>query len=68
MTFKKTDNNYLNNLNANLSEDVFEITQIERNSLDTKKKIKSTMLRFLWMISESFLNLRAINFITFKPV
>ena len=72
---KKLDNNYLNNiLNANLSEDVFEITQIERNSLDTKKKDKIYYVEIsLDDIPESFfLNLRAnkkaINFITFKPV
>ena len=72
---KKLDNKYLNNLLiTNLSEDVFEITEIHRNSLDTKKKDKIYYIEtFLEDIPKSFfLNLRAnkkaINFVSYKPV
>ena len=72
---KKLDNKYLNNLLiTNLSEDVFEITEIHRNSLDTKKKNKIYYIEtFLEDIPKSFFsNLRtykkAINFVSYKPV
>jgi len=72
---KKLDNNYLNNiLMTDLCNDVFEINEIQRNTLDTKKKDKIYYVEIcLEDIPESFfLNLRAnkktINFITFKPV
>jgi len=72
---KKLDNKYLNNLLiTNLNEDVFEITEIDRNSLDTKKKDKIYYIEtFLEDIPKSFfLNLRAnkkaINFVSYKPV
>jgi phenylalanyl-tRNA synthetase beta chain len=72
---KKLDNKYLNNLlTTNLNEDVFEITEIHRNSLDTKKKDKIYYIEtFLEDMPKSFfLNLRAnkkaINFVSYKPV
>jgi phenylalanyl-tRNA synthetase beta chain len=72
---KKLDNKYLNNLLiTNLSEGVFKITEIHRNSLDTKKKDKIYYIEtFLEDIPKSFfLNLRdnkkAINFVSYKPV
>ena len=72
---KKLDNKYLNNLLiTNLSEDVFEITEIHRNSLDTKKKNKIYYIEtFLEDIPKSFFsNLRtykkAINFVSYKHV
>ena len=72
---KKLDNKYLKNLLiTNLSEDVFEITEIYRNSLDTKKKDKIYYIEtFVEDIPKSFfLNLRAnkkaINFVSYKPV
>ena len=72
---KKLDNKYLNNLlMTNLSENVFEITEIHRSSLDTKKKDKIYYIEiFLEDIPKSFfLNLRVnkkpINFVSYKPV
>jgi len=72
---KKLDGKYLNNLLiTDLSEDVFEITEIHRNSLDTKKKDKIYYVEIsLEDIPKSFfLNLRAnkkaMNFIAYKPV
>jgi len=72
---KKLDNKYLYNLLiANLSEDVFEIIEIHRNSLDTKRKDKIYYVEIsLEDIPKSFfLNLRAnkksINFVSYKPV
>ena len=72
---KKLDNKYLNSLLiTNLSEDVFEITEIHRNSLDTKKKDKIFYIEtFLEDIPESFFsnlraNKKAINFLSYNPV
>ena len=72
---KKLDNKYLNNLLiTNLNEDVFEITEIDRNSLDTKKKDKIYYIEtFLEDIPKSFFsnlraNKKAINFVSYKPV
>jgi phenylalanyl-tRNA synthetase beta chain len=72
---KKLDNKYLQNLlSTDLDEDVFEITEIDRNSLDTKKKDKIYYIEtFLEDIPKSFfLNLRAnkkaMNFVAYKPV
>jgi len=72
---KKLDNKYLNNLLiTNLSEDVFEITEIHRNSLDTKKKDKIYYVETsLEDIPKSFFlnlhaNKKAINFVAYKPV
>ena len=72
---KKLDNKYLNNLlMKKFSEDVFEITEIHRNSLDTKRKDKIYYVEIsLEDIPKSFfLNLRAnkksINFVSYKPV
>ena len=72
---KKLDSKYLNNLLiTNLSEDVFEINEINRNSLNTKKKDKIFYVEIsLEDIPDSFFsNLRAntktINFVTYQPV
>ena len=72
---KKLDNKYLNNLLiTNLSEDVFEITEIHRNSLDTKKKDKIYYIEiFMEDIPKSFFlnlhaNKKAINFVSYNPV
>ena len=72
---KKLDNNYLKNiLIKGLSEDVFEITEIPRESLDTKKKGKIYYVEIsLEDIPKSFFsnlpaNKKAINFVTYKPV
>jgi phenylalanyl-tRNA synthetase beta chain len=72
---KKLDYKYLNNLlNKDLNEGIFEITEINRNSLDTKKKDKIYYVEIsLEDISKSFLpnfcaNKKAINFIPYKPV
>ena len=72
---KKLDINYLNNiLITDFYEDVFEITEIQRNSLDTKKKDKIYFLEIpLEDIPNSFfLNLnaynKALNFVTYRPV
>jgi len=72
---KKLDNKYLNSLLiTNFHEDVFEITEIDRNSLDTKKKDKIYYIEtFLEDIPQSFFldlraNKKAINFVSYKPV
>jgi phenylalanyl-tRNA synthetase beta chain len=72
---KKLDSKYLNNLLiSDLGEDVFEITEIDRNSLDTKKKDKIYYVEIsLEDIPKNFFsNLpdskKAINFVTYRPV
>jgi phenylalanyl-tRNA synthetase beta chain len=72
---KKLDNKYLENLLIKDStEDVFKITEINRNSLDTKKKDKIYYVEIsLENIPKSFIsklpaNKKAINFVTYKPV
>ncbi|MDA8982548.1 phenylalanine--tRNA ligase subunit beta [Gammaproteobacteria bacterium] len=72
---KKLDNKYLNNLLiTNLSEDIFQITEIHRNSLDTKKKNKIYYIETcLEDIPKSFFSdlrtyKKAINFVNYKPV
>ena len=72
---KKLDINYLNDiLITDLYEDIFEITEIQRNSLDTKKKDKIYFVEIsLEDIPEDFFsnlraNKKAINFITYKPI
>jgi phenylalanyl-tRNA synthetase beta subunit len=72
---KKLDNQYLNNLLiTDLREDVFEITEIHRNSLDTKKKDKIYYVEIsLEDIPKSFFlnlhaNKKAMNFVAYKPV
>ncbi|MDA9212547.1 phenylalanine--tRNA ligase subunit beta [Gammaproteobacteria bacterium] len=72
---KKLDNKYLSTLLASdLSEDVFEITEVNRNNLDTKKKDKIYYVETsLEDIPESFFlnlcdNKKAVNFVTYKPV
>ncbi len=72
---KKLDDQYLNNLLVtDLHEDVFEITEIHRNSLDTKKKDKIYYVEIsLEDIPKNFFlnfhaNKKAINFVTYKPV
>jgi phenylalanyl-tRNA synthetase beta chain len=72
---KKLDDKYLNNLLVtDLSEDVFEITEIHRNSLDTKKKDKIYYVEIsLEDIPKSFFlslptNKKVMNFVTYKPI
>jgi phenylalanyl-tRNA synthetase beta chain len=72
---KKLDIKYLNNLLiSDIGEDVFEITEIHRGSLNTKKKNKIYYVEIsLKDIPKNFFsNLggskKAINFITYKPV
>jgi phenylalanyl-tRNA synthetase beta chain len=72
---KKLDDQYLNNLLVtDLREDVFEITEIYRNSLDTKKKDKIYYVEIsLEDIPISFFlklhaNKKAMNFVAYKPV
>jgi phenylalanyl-tRNA synthetase beta chain len=72
---KKLDQKYLNNLlNANNHEDIFEITEISRNILNTKKKDKifyvETPLEDIPMSFFSKLSTqqRSINFINYKPI
>ena len=72
---KKLDNKYLNELLLkDFSEDIFEITEIHRNNLKTKKKNKIYYVEIsLEDIPKNFfLNLCAnkkdINFVTYKPV
>ena len=72
---KKLDKNYLNDLlNKNLDEGLFEIIEVPRNSLDTKKKDKIFYVEIsLENIPESFFSKivtqqKAINFITYKKV
>ena len=72
---KKLDEKYLNNLlNENHDEGIFEITEIYRNNLDSKKKDKifyvETPLEDIPM--SFFLKLstkqRSIDFINYKPI
>ena len=72
---KKLDEKYLNNLlNENHDEGIFEITEIYRNNLDSKKKDKifyvETLLEDIPM--SFFLKLstqqRSIDFINYKPI
>jgi phenylalanyl-tRNA synthetase beta chain len=71
---KKLDDKYLNNLLVTDHEDVFEITEIHRNSLDTKKKDKIYYVEIsLGDIPKSFFlnlyaNKKAMNFVAYKPV
>lgn len=72
---KKLDINYLNNiLITDLYEDVFKITEIQRNNLDTKKKDKVYFLEIpLEDIPNSFFlnlhaNKKAINFVTYRSI
>jgi phenylalanyl-tRNA synthetase beta chain len=72
---KKLDNKYLNNLlTIDSSEDVFEITEIYRNDLDTKKKDKIYYVEIsLEDIPKNFFkniraNKKSIKFVTYKPV
>jgi len=72
---KKLDKKYLNNLlNENHDEGIFEITEIYRNNLDSKKKDKifyvETLLEDIPM--SFYLKLstqqRSIDFINYKPI
>jgi phenylalanyl-tRNA synthetase beta chain len=72
---KKLDEKYLNNLlNENDDKDTFEIIEISRNTLNTKKKDKIFYVETsLEDITKSFFsnlsdNKKAINFVTYKPV
>tara|TARA_B100001093_G_C26826365_1_gene1014211 strand:- start:28 stop:1926 length:1899 start_codon:yes stop_codon:yes gene_type:complete len=72
---KKLDNKYLDELlNKYLNEDIFEITEISRNSLDTKKKDRIYYVEIsLENIPTSFFSSLAtkqkvINFVTYKTV
>ena len=72
---KKLDSKYLNYLlMSDQGEDVFEITEIDRNSLDTKKKDRIYYVEIsLEDIPKNFFsNLpdskKAINFVTYRPV
>jgi len=72
---KKLDKKYLSNLLvSDLSDNVFEITEIDRNSLDTKKKDKIYYVEiFLEDIPKNFFsNLRVskkeTNFVSYQPV
>ena len=72
---KKLDENYLNNLlNENHDEGIFEITEIYRNNLDSKKKDKIFYVEtFLEEIPMSFFlklstQQRSIDFINYKPI
>ena len=72
---KKLDKKYLNNLlNNYLSEDVFEIIEIDRNKLDTKKKDKIYYVEIsLESIPKSFFSKlrtsnKVINFVSYNPV
>ena len=72
---KKLDEKYLNNLlNENHDEGIFEITEIYRNNLDSKKKDKIFYVETLLEdIPTSFLlklstQQRSIDFINYKPI
>ena len=72
---KKLDFEYLNKLlNKDLKEDIFKITEIDRNDLDTKKKDKIFYVEIsLNDIHNSFfsnlgVNKKAVNFVTYKKV
>ncbi len=74
--FTKTlDNKYLNELlNEHLSEDIFEIIEIPRNELDTKRKEKIYYVEIsLEDIPKNFFSKltnhkKDINFVSYKPV
>jgi phenylalanyl-tRNA synthetase beta chain len=72
---KKLDEKYLNNLlNENHDEGIFEISEIYRNNLNTKKKDKifyvETLLEDIPMSFFSKLSTqqRSIDFINYKPI
>lgn len=72
---KKLDYHYLNELlNSDHGEDIFEITEISRNKLNTKKKDKILYVeKSLEDIPESFfskltIEQKAIDFINYKPI
>ena len=72
---KKLDQKYLNKLfNENHAEDIFEINEISRNSLNTKKKDKIFYVEIpLEDIPMSFFSKlstqqRSIDFINYKPI
>ncbi|MDA8696234.1 phenylalanine--tRNA ligase subunit beta [Gammaproteobacteria bacterium] len=72
---KKLDEKYLNNLlNENHDEGIFEITEIYRNNLDSKKKDKIFYVETLLEdIPTSFLlklstQQKSIDFINYKPI
>ncbi len=72
---KKLDYHYLNELlNSDHGEDIFEITEISRNNLNTKKKDKILYVeKSLEDIPESFfskltIEQKAIDFINYKPI
>ena len=72
---KKLDRKYLNSLlNNNFTEEVFKITEIDRNTLDTKKKDKIYYVEISEeTIPETFFsdltsNKKAINFVAYNPV
>tara|TARA_B100000900_G_scaffold415990_1_gene448333 strand:- start:3013 stop:4911 length:1899 start_codon:yes stop_codon:yes gene_type:complete len=72
---KKLDRKYLDNLlNKSYDKDIFEIVEISRNSLNTKKKDKIYYVEIpLEEISESFFSKlstqhKTINFIHYKPI
>ena len=72
---KKLDQKYLNNLlNENHDEDIFEIIEISRNSINTKKKDKIFYVEIpLENIPESFFyeltsHQKSTNFFTYKNV
>ena len=72
---KKLDYHYLNELlNSDHGEDIFEITEISRNNLNTKKKDKILYVeKSLEDIPESFfsklsIEQKDIDFINYKPI
>jgi len=72
---KKLDQKYLNNfLNESHGKDIFEIVEISRNSLNTKKKDKIYYVEIpLEEIPDSFFSKlstqrKAIDFIEYKPI
>ena len=72
---KKLDYHYLNELlNSDHGEDIFEITEISENNLNTKKKDKILYVeKSLEDIPESFfskltIEQKAIDFINYKPI
>lgn len=72
---KKLDRNYLNNLlNESHDEDIFEIVEISRNSLNTKKKDKIFYVEIpledipLSFFSKLSTQQKVVNFINYKPI
>lgn len=72
---KKLDKKYLNNLlNSGISGNFFEITEVHRNSLDTKKKDKIYYVEVsLEDIPKNFFSnlresIKEINFVIYQPV